>query len=282
MIRVRYRSIRTAAIAAIAILSGVAVARAQRAPCSSPTRRRMRRAARRCTTRTASSATGRRAKATAPRPRCSTAAARLHIGEVQDPHDRNRQPADRRRPDGIGVRRAVRLRDARLERHPAGQRHPRRRRATSKSLSPRFASETPKAVALGPAVPSVAGKHRARPAVSTRSCSAPHATAPTGAAPAPSRPKFEDDWRQPLRAADLTEPWTFHGGATSRDVYLRFRTGMTGTPMPSFVGTASDADMWDLANYVVSLGRKPVWSMTRTRSRGVSRARRTLKRRPIR
>jgi mono/diheme cytochrome c family protein len=66
----------------------------------------------------------------------------------------------------------------------------------------------------------------------------------------------------PLRAADLTEPWSFHGGATSRDIYLRFRTGMTGTPMPSFADAASDAEMWDLANYVVSLARKPIWSMT--------------------
>ena len=70
---------------------------------------------------------------------------------------------------------------------------------------------------------------------------------------------FEDDWRQPLRAADLTEPWTFHGGATSRDIYMRFRTGMSGTPMPSFKDAASDGEMWDLANYVVSLARKPVW-----------------------
>jgi cytochrome c len=74
--------------------------------------------------------------------------------------------------------------------------------------------------------------------------------------------EFWDDWKQPLRATDLTEPWTFHGGAAPRDVYLRFRTGMSGTPMPSFADTASDPDMWDLANYVVSLGRKPVWSMS--------------------
>jgi mono/diheme cytochrome c family protein len=66
----------------------------------------------------------------------------------------------------------------------------------------------------------------------------------------------------PLRAADLSEPWTFHGGATSRDIYLRLRTGMTGTPMPSFADAASEAEMWNLANYVVSLARKPVWSMT--------------------
>jgi hypothetical protein len=73
---------------------------------------------------------------------------------------------------------------------------------------------------------------------------------------------FEDEARQPLRSADLTEPWTFHGGATARDIFLRFRTGMMGTPMPSFADAASDTEMWDLANYVVSLGRKPVWTMT--------------------
>jgi cytochrome c oxidase cbb3-type subunit 2 len=72
---------------------------------------------------------------------------------------------------------------------------------------------------------------------------------------------FEDDYKLPLKAADLTEPWTFRGGATSRDIFLRFRTGMSGTPMPSFKDAASDGELWDLANYVVSLARKPVWSM---------------------
>src|SRR5262249_10931446 len=43
--------------------------------------------------------------------------------------------------------------------------------------------------------------------------------------------------------------------------YLRFRTGMSGTPMPSFADAASEGEMWDLANYVVSLARKPLWSM---------------------
>jgi mono/diheme cytochrome c family protein len=37
---------------------------------------------------------------------------------------------------------------------------------------------------------------------------------------------------------------------------------MTGTPMPSFADAASDVEMWDLANYVVSLARKPTWSMS--------------------
>jgi cytochrome c553 len=74
--------------------------------------------------------------------------------------------------------------------------------------------------------------------------------------------RFVDDWQQPLRATDLTEPWTFHGGATAVDIYMRFRAGMSGTPMPSFADAASDVEMWDLANYVVSMARKPVWEMT--------------------
>ena len=72
---------------------------------------------------------------------------------------------------------------------------------------------------------------------------------------------FKDDANQPLPAADLTEPWTFHGGSTARDIYLRFRTGMTGTPMPSFADAATDAEMWDLANYIVALARTPLWTM---------------------
>ena len=42
---------------------------------------------------------------------------------------------------------------------------------------------------------------------------------------------------------------------------MRFRAGVSGTPMPSYTGTATDTEMWDLANYVLSLRRKPVWEM---------------------
>ena len=128
-----------------------------------------------------------------------------------------------------------------------------------KSLSPQFAT-APKVVAIGPGVPSSpASVARGQQVYDKLQCAKCHGTDGRGAGAVTTT--FEDDWRQPLRAADLTEPWTFHGGATSRDIYLRFRTGMTGTPMPSFADAASDADMWDLANYVVSLARKPVWSM---------------------
>ena len=129
-----------------------------------------------------------------------------------------------------------------------------------KSLSPQFAAQPPKPIAIGDGLPSSpASLTRGQQVYDRLQCGKCHGSDGRGTGAVTTA--FEDDWRMPLRAADLTEPWTFHGGATSRDIYLRFRSGMTGTPMPSFADAASDADMWDLANYVVSLARKPVWSM---------------------
>jgi cbb3-type cytochrome c oxidase subunit III len=130
-----------------------------------------------------------------------------------------------------------------------------------KTLTPRFQNEPPAAVTLGPQVTSSPESITRGKEVYTRlQCRSCHGTDGRGTGAVTT--EFEDDWKQPLRAADLTQPWTFHGGSTSRDVFMRFRTGMSGTPMPSFAGSANDAEMWDLANYVVSLARKPIWSMT--------------------
>ena len=129
-----------------------------------------------------------------------------------------------------------------------------------KSMSPQFAARPPRPVAIGDGLPSSpASVARGQQAYEKLQCGKCHGSDGRGTGAVTTA--FEDEWRMPLRAADLTEPWTFHGGATSRDIYLRFRTGMTGTPMPSFADAATDAEMWNLANYVVSLARKPVWSM---------------------
>jgi cbb3-type cytochrome c oxidase subunit III len=130
-----------------------------------------------------------------------------------------------------------------------------------KSLAPQLSAQPARPVAIGPGVassPTSIG--RGQLVYDKLQCGKCHGGDGRGTGAVATA--FEDDWRMPLRAADLTEPWTFHGGATSRDIYLRFRTGMTGTPMPSFADAASDVEMWDLANYVLSLARKPLWSMT--------------------
>jgi cbb3-type cytochrome c oxidase subunit III len=130
-----------------------------------------------------------------------------------------------------------------------------------KTFSDRFTSEQPAVVVPGDDIPaSPESVARGAHVYETLKCASCHGTDGRGTG-AIAR-DFRDDWNQPLRAANLTEPWTFHGGETPRDIYLRFRTGMSGTPMPSFVGTATNDEMWDLANYVASLARKPVWSMT--------------------
>ena len=77
-----------------------------------------------------------------------------------------------------------------------------------------------------------------------------------------SAPTLNDDAGLPIEAADLSENWRFNGGPTVEDIYRRFRTGLDGTPMPTFsdvLGVTTDAgvitedDLWALAHYVRSL-----------------------------
>ena len=73
-----------------------------------------------------------------------------------------------------------------------------------------------------------------------------------------SAPTLEDDSGNPVRAVDLTKNWTFNGGSSVEDIYRRLRTGLDGTPMPSFsdlldAGFMTDDQLWSLAHFVRSL-----------------------------
>src|SRR3989454_5992159 len=46
--------------------------------------------------------------------------------------------------------------------------------------------------------------------------------------------RSKDDAGFPIYAADLHQSWRFRGGAGTADIYRRLRTGLDGTPMPSF------------------------------------------------
>ena len=63
----------------------------------------------------------------------------------------------------------------------------------------------------------------------------------------------EDDWGFPIRIRNVTHPWKIKAGGEVEDIYMRFTSGISGTPMPSFVKTLSEDDRWDLANYIKSL-----------------------------
>jgi mono/diheme cytochrome c family protein len=69
----------------------------------------------------------------------------------------------------------------------------------------------------------------------------------------PSAPTLKDDWDRPIRAADLTQSWTFRGGASREDIFRTMSTGLNGTPMPSFADSLTPAQRWAMTDYIVSL-----------------------------
>ena len=133
-----------------------------------------------------------------------------------------------------------------------------------KSFSTRFAAERPQGIptvaASIPGAPTPQTVAAGKAVYEKLRCAACHGTDGRGTGAIAT--DLKDDAGRPLPATNLTEPWTFRGGATPQDVYLRFRTGMNGTPMPSFVTAASETELRNLAAYVLTLARKPVWDMT--------------------
>ncbi|MCP5082594.1 MAG: c-type cytochrome [Alphaproteobacteria bacterium] len=63
----------------------------------------------------------------------------------------------------------------------------------------------------------------------------------------------KDDWGFPIRIRNVTHPWKIKAGSEVEDIYMRFSTGISGTPMPSFVKSLNEEDRWNLANYIKSL-----------------------------
>jgi DMSO reductase family type II enzyme heme b subunit len=62
----------------------------------------------------------------------------------------------------------------------------------------------------------------------------------------------KDDWGFPIRIRNVTFPWKIKAGTDVADIYMRFSTGISGTPMPSFVKALSEEERWSLANYIKS------------------------------
>lgn len=129
-----------------------------------------------------------------------------------------------------------------------------------KTFSPRFASEQPARIGTTEELTfSPANVDAGRTVYETLKCAACHGS--DGQGTGAIAQLLRDDWGRASRATKLTEPWTFRGGQSVRDIYLRFRTGMNGTPMPSFRSAASEQELWQLAIYVKSMARRPVWEL---------------------
>lgn len=74
----------------------------------------------------------------------------------------------------------------------------------------------------------------------------------TGKGDGPSAAALKDSWEYPIKVRDFTTG-IYLGGPTDRDLYLRFTTGMSGTPMPSYQDQLTDEQRWQLVQYVQSL-----------------------------
>ncbi|MFQ5912432.1 MAG: ethylbenzene dehydrogenase-related protein [Nitrospinota bacterium] len=72
-----------------------------------------------------------------------------------------------------------------------------------------------------------------------------------------SAPTLKDDRGFPIPPNDFTRG-LYKGGGSDKDVYMRFMTGLDGTPMPSYEGTLSEKEAWGLVYYVRSLAGKKV------------------------
>jgi len=122
-----------------------------------------------------------------------------------------------------------------------------------KNFSPRFAAETQREALPLPSPPIANAERIAHGAKLYRDsgCASCHGETGKGDGRAGKDLKTsEGDLSVPR---DLTHKWSFLGGHTPQDVFLRLSTGMDGSPMASYRDVLSPAELWDLAFYVLSL-----------------------------
>lgn len=60
---------------------------------------------------------------------------------------------------------------------------------------------------------------------------------------------YTDSWGYPIRPRDLTTG-VFRAGSSGKDLWLTVANGIGGTPMPSYGGALSGAEIWDLVHFV--------------------------------
>ena len=124
-----------------------------------------------------------------------------------------------------------------------------------KGFSRRFEREMPGPVAVGPQIassPESIARGAEIFAGQAAECVKCHGNAGRGDGPSADE-LTEDAFEDVIVPADLSMAWLFRGGPAVDDIYMRLKTGLTGSPMPSYADVLSDDQLWDLANYVDSL-----------------------------
>lgn len=103
-----------------------------------------------------------------------------------------------------------------------------------KTLSPRFASETPPPCVEIPEPAPLTDQSLAegRQVYRILQCWKCHGR--SGRGDGPSAPGLKDDWGQPIKPYNFAVMKKFKCGNGDRDLYRTLHTGMNGSPMPSF------------------------------------------------
>ena len=119
-----------------------------------------------------------------------------------------------------------------------------------KSLSPKFAGGPPPTPIPIPAAPprTAEAVARGRKVYEKAECAECHGREGRGDGPSAKDLK--------VKPSDLTRR-PFKSGPTPEDIFRSIVTGLDGTPMPSYHLVVDDAEIWDLAYYVHSLGGPP-------------------------
>lgn len=65
-------------------------------------------------------------------------------------------------------------------------------------------------------------------------------------------PGLYDEWGNLVTPRNMTTG-IYRGGRRPIDLFSRLHGGIKGTPMPAFGGKKSDAELWDLVNYILSV-----------------------------
>jgi len=123
-----------------------------------------------------------------------------------------------------------------------------------KTLSPRWKEDEvpPPLVVPPPPAFGVAGVERGAALYKKMGCHACHGLG--GRGDGPSAPKLKYDNEKPVKPADFGRQRDFKCGQRPADVYRTMVNGMDGSPMPSFADETTEAQRWDLVQFILSVG----------------------------
>ena len=137
-----------------------------------------------------------------------------------------------------------------------------------KTLSPRFADQTPGTSVTLPDAPA-GGRDLKRGAAVYASLECAKCHGQDGRGMGPSSATLVDAKGRHVNARDFTQPGTFRTGWTEREIMRTLYTGNNGVAMPSYSGIVSTAEEYDLAAYVKSLAGHGPGNQLRRSSRSM-------------